>query len=376
MAEPGIFSGVFPDGILGRRNVRHNRGLIENIAERILGDEQARADLEQMGQLGSVELLIDRGLKAPRRSEQQPVLDALGQIVDGLGLWERDRIEAGRLDQRINESLAAAAGFVGPEQLEQIAQLADEAYRAYEQSQYSPSQGMESYRALTEKVQSVVDEASSNLRSTFIDPLRAIEADTAASREQLLQSSGGNLDARATPQEVLQVLNQLGSATSEELGGLSLSIPGIGGFGPDDVPDMTYGELLNALESNLKGRQQYVANELERRGAGVLAVSPMSYVPTPRTDRLASEAELSGMIEQALAEPEQGGAEPNAVRQVASDYGTAVQDWMQRYPGAQLDAENTQLVTPEGRRIPAPPNARTLLEQIRRRARNRRATND
>src|SRR5690606_6281916 len=85
MAElPEISSGLFPDGLLGIRGWRRNQGLIEQYAEAILGDEASQATLDQLGQLGAVQNLVEQARRANTREEQRPYISALANVTDAL----------------------------------------------------------------------------------------------------------------------------------------------------------------------------------------------------------------------------------------------------------------------------------------------------
>lgn len=368
---PGILPGPFPDGLFGWRGVRRNRGIIEAQAERILGDDEARAVLEDLGQLSTVEVMVDQGMRAIQRGEQRPVMAALAQIVDGLGLFERDRFEADKLDQAVNESLAAAAGFLGPEQREELAQLADQQARAWERAQYQPSEGMEEMRAVSGKALDITRQAGDRLQADFIQPLNDLKFSVAQTRQQLLDSSGGNMDANATKAEVAQVLQLVGSNPGEAgFGGLNVSIPFIGGFTPNDLPSMTYSELLNVLHSTEKGAEDFVNSELEARGAPVIAAAETRLQPTRRTDRLAASKAVNEALETAY---EAAGTERDIGIGSGGTARDAVANWVNSLPaGTELDLENARAISPDGQVYRAPPSARALIDQQRRRRRSRR----
>lgn len=372
MAEiPGILPGPFPDGVFGFRGLRRNKGIIEQQAERILGDDAALAVLEKTGQSAAVELLIDQGMRARTRAEQRPVMGALAGIIDGLGLFERDQFIAADYDAAINESIMAAAQFVGPEQREELAQLADAQARAYERAAFQPTEGLTDMQAVSDRVLEITRTAGDRIESEWLSPLRELKFDTATIRQQLLDAGGDNLQANATPQEVLQVLNFVNSQTSQEFGGFALNIPFLGGITPDDVPNLTYAELLNTLHSREKGAEQFVNAELEKRGAQTIAAAPTRLLATPKQD----EAAATKAVNDAINEVYNNGGIPDPGM---ANFGSgpqqlnAIERWLQSLPqGAQLDAQNSVAITPDGKTYQPPQSARTLLEQQRRMRANR-----
>ncbi len=371
MAElPSVLPGPLPDGLFGVRGLKRNRGIIEQLSERILGDDAAAATLENIGQASQVEVLIDQGMRARTRAEQRPIMAALSQIADSMGLFERDMFLADDYDAAINESIMAAASFVGPEQKEELAQLADQQSRAWQRSQFQPTEGLADMQAVSEKVLELTGQAGDRIRTDFIEPLRELELEMSGVRQQLLDSSQGNMTAMATPQEVLQVLNILNTQTSQEFGGINIAVPFVGGISPDDVPNMTYGELMNAMTSHLKGTADYVNAQLAERGADIIAQAPARLVPTPRSDLISTRTAVEEAVNDAMGE-----GTDEVLRDSTFGMGNdnAVTRWMQALPaGTQLDAENFIATAPDGTQFRPPGSARALLEQVRRRRSQRR----
>ncbi len=358
--------GLFPDGPFGRKGLLRNRSQIERMGEMILGDAESAAMLENMGQSAQVEVLLDQGMRANTRAAQRPYLNALAQIVDGMGLFERDVQVFDERVQEVGRSLLALRTNVAPDQLPQLTQLFHATGRAADRASMAPGAALDELMGIEEQVLTLSQEAGDRMRTAFVEPLERMQVEYEAARGQLLSASGGNMDALATAQEVVQILNLVGTQTSQELAGLGISTP-FGTFGPDDVPDLTYAELLNTINSRENAVTDLTAKVLEERGFTELQSTPQRIRPTRRTNALQTQAAIDAAVKEATGVTTQRGPGSPGL--------SILENIMGRYPGAELNADQGTLTLQDGTAIRLPPSARAQLEQLRRQRSSRERVN-
>ena len=326
------------------------------MGEAILGDAESAAFLENMGQSAQVELLLDQGMRANTRAAQRPYMNALAQIVDGMGLYERDVEVFDTRIQEVGRSMLALRNNLSPEQLPELTQLFHAAGRASDRSGMSPSAALEELQGVEERVLTLSQEAGDRLRDAYIIPMEKMQVEYEAARGQLISSSGGNMDAEATPQEVMQILNLVGTQTTQELAGLGVTTP-FGQFGPDDVPNLTYAELLNTINSRENSVTELTKQVLEERGFTELETTPLRIRPTRRTDLLRSQ----NAVNDALENTDFSGS------------GDALQRFVSQFPeGSQIDAGQNLIRLPNGTAEPITGQALAILQRQRTRGRIRR----
>lgn len=341
--------GLFPDGFLGRKGLLRNRGTMTELYERITGDAEASALLDNMGQSAQVDLLFEQGMTRNSRAEQQPYMSALAQIADSVGLFERDAMQFDQRFQEVSRSMLALEKNVAPDQRNLLTQLFHAAGRAADRAQFGePGTALDELSAVESEILNLAQQASDRIRTAFVEPLEKVQVEYVQAREQLLTASNGNMDAQARPSEVVQILNLIGASTTQEFG-LQVTTP-IFTLGQDNVPNLTYAELLNRINSRENALTDMVRGELEQRGFDDLQSSPLRIRPTDRRELMQRQA----AVQEALESTDFRG-ESNALGR-----------FMSRFPeGSQLDAGQNLVKLPSGESVPVTGQALTILQRQR-----------